>query len=52
MTTYDPKKQPQQAEEFLRELFEYEDCDSCGGGAKDHTAAVGPFSKLIAICKR
>lgn len=49
MTDDDPND-PNQAEKFLRELFEYENCEECGHDERGHTAAIGPFSKLIAIC--
>lgn len=36
--------------QFVRELFEYEDCDECGLGAHNHVPALTPFGLWFARC--
>ncbi|MFE9833974.1 hypothetical protein ACFYP4_02325 [Streptomyces sp. NPDC005551] len=40
----------QTAEEFLRELFEFELCAECFGDATDHVASPDPLGKWHAWC--
>ncbi|MEL3944850.1 hypothetical protein [Streptomyces sp. LNU-CPARS28] len=40
----------QRPEDFLAEFFEFEDCDSCGGGDCAHTVVVDALGNLHAAC--
>lgn len=35
---------------FVRELFEYEDCEECGQGPRNHVAELTPFGQWFARC--
>jgi hypothetical protein len=39
------------ANQFLRELFEFEHCAECGMDAPNHTAVIGPTGNWFTLCK-